>query len=384
MSNSNRTRITYIEETNYGITPGSPDMVQLRITGESISKDIETIKSTEIIPDRQVSDTIQTSRQVSGDINFELSFATFDPFFESALFDDFTTPVNMSASTIAATASGFTDSGNGFVSAGIYPGMWIKTGGFTNAGNNTFFRVLTVVAGTITTSPAPAAIQAAGTARTIKGSGLINGVDQKSFTIEKGFLSSAEYFKYVGMMVSQMSLELSAQQILSGSFSFMGKEGTLSGTSLDEPPVAPNSNPIFNAVGNVASIREGGSAVATPNFVNSLSLTVNNNLRQKFAIGSDSSTGIGDGTFDVEGSVSTYFGNSALMDKFLGNTETSIDFLLTDSAGNSYIFDLPRVKFESGQVVAGAENQDVMAEMGFRALKHSTYGFTMQICKFPV
>ena len=135
MSDSNRVQIRYIEESTWGTTPSTADMQELRFTGESLNYNIENTTSNEIRDDRQVTDLIQTGSANGGDINFELSYGTYDDFIEGALWSDWSSDLAISASTIAATATGFTDSASGFGS--VNAGQWIKVAGFTgNGGEN--------------------------------------------------------------------------------------------------------------------------------------------------------------------------------------------------------------------------------------------------------
>lgn len=62
--------------------------------------------------------------------------------------------------TIAATGTGFTDSGNRFGT--LVAGDAIQLSGFVDSDINVVYEVLTVAAGVITTSPAPAATESAG------------------------------------------------------------------------------------------------------------------------------------------------------------------------------------------------------------------------------
>lgn len=70
--------------------------------------------------------------------------------------------VTDTGTTFAATAGGFTDSANAFVSTGVEVGSEITFSGFTDTSINTVYMVDTVVAGTITTTPVPAATEVAG------------------------------------------------------------------------------------------------------------------------------------------------------------------------------------------------------------------------------
>jgi hypothetical protein len=50
----------------------------------------------------------------------------------------------------------------------------------------------------------------------------------------------------------------------------------------------------------------------------------------------------------VTGSVTAYFENTTLMDKFVNETTSALQFTLTDALGNDYIVLLPKVKYNSG------------------------------------
>lgn len=58
---------------------------KLRNTGSSLQFTAESVQSQEIRADRNVTDIIRTQSSVSGNIDFELSYATFDAFLEGVL-----------------------------------------------------------------------------------------------------------------------------------------------------------------------------------------------------------------------------------------------------------------------------------------------------------
>lgn len=65
-------------------------LTQLRNTGSSIQFTANSVQSEEIRADRNVADIIRTESSTSGDINFELSYATFDDFIQGVLSSNFT------------------------------------------------------------------------------------------------------------------------------------------------------------------------------------------------------------------------------------------------------------------------------------------------------
>ena len=390
MSDSNRLQIRYIEETTWGVTPATASMQELRFTGESLRFNISNEVSREIRSDRQVSDLIQAGADCSGSLEWELSYGTYDAFMAAALFSDWSADLNISeTNTIAATASGFTASGGaGHDFADIQPGQWIKVGGFTaNDGeNNGFYRVLTAAAGTLTTSPAPAGLEAAAAGKTItvNGSMLRNGTTKSSFSLEKVFddLSPKVYEAFVGMMVNGFSGSVQANSVLSGSFEFIGK--TASAGTVSVSPGSVNdatTSDVMNAVANVASIQEAGSDVSS-GLVSALEFSVGNNLRGQSAIGVLGFRGVGVGKMDVTGSLTAFFENKNLQDKYIAGTESSLSFRVNDAKGNTYIFSFPRVKFESSEQSAGGQDSDIMQALNWRSIRHATYDCQIQIDKF--
>jgi len=84
MADTSRSQLYYIPEVTYGVAP-SGAYKALRFTGESLAQAQETTESQEIRSDRQVSDVIRNAISATGDVNFELSYGTFDDFIAAAL-----------------------------------------------------------------------------------------------------------------------------------------------------------------------------------------------------------------------------------------------------------------------------------------------------------
>lgn len=85
MSQGSDTRVAYIAETNFGVTPATPTFINMRVTQNGMKMDKGTVTSEEIRPDRNVTDLMQVSRSVTGSIPFEFSHASFDDMIQAAL-----------------------------------------------------------------------------------------------------------------------------------------------------------------------------------------------------------------------------------------------------------------------------------------------------------
>jgi hypothetical protein len=211
---------------------------------------------------------------------------------------------------------------------------------------------------------------------------LKNGVTQKSFTLEKTFEAGAtdQFHRLTGCVVNEMSLAIQAQQIVTGSFGFLGKSYTTAQAAIASSVyTAANSNPVISAGANFASLTMAG--VTSP-ALTALSLKVTNNLKQQPVIGSVDSRGIASGRFEVTGNFTAYFENQELFDLFLAQTSFALSFALGGTSTKKYTFDLAKIKITSAEVVAGGNDQDVMAVIGFRALYDGTDN-TLKITRVP-
>lgn len=98
MSEANRVALRIAPETVYN-TLAATGWKALRYTSETLGAEPQTTISDEIRSDRMVADLINTSLNVGGDINVELSYSSFDDLIEAALLGTWTTNVLKVGST---------------------------------------------------------------------------------------------------------------------------------------------------------------------------------------------------------------------------------------------------------------------------------------------
>lgn len=212
---------------------------------------------------------------------------------------------------------------------------------------------------------------------------LKNGNTQKSFTLEKTFEAGAtdQYHRFTGAVANTMSLALQAGQIATGNFGFLAKgfsagQAILSGATY----VAANANPVINAASNFGSLSVTGASGIE---LTTLNLNITNNLRQQPVIGSIQSRGVSTGRFEVTGDLTAYFEDEDLYNLFLNGTAADLTFNLTDSLTNDYEFEIGNLKFETGEVIAGGNDQDVMVQLTFRGLYDGTDN-TLKVTRTPL
>lgn len=277
MSDSARHNLFYLLESVYGTTPAAdPEFTDIRHTGTTLGLSKEGFQSEELHSDRQIRDFRHGVKQVAGDINFELSYGTFDDLLEAVLL-----------------------------------GTW--------------------------------------SADTLKA-----GTTRRSFSILRHFTDQASgdkpYHLFSGVEFNALNLTIPASGMVTGSFGAIGQglEVLSDLTSLTDA-----TGPTFTDPTTVApfdsftgSITEGGSAISV---VTEVSLALVNGLAVRNVIGSDETLQPSIGRSNLTGSVTAYFENATLLEKFLNETESSLVVTLEDPAGNTYTITLPRIKYNGGQ-----------------------------------
>ena len=287
-----------------------------------------------------------------------------------------------------------------FTTLGLQVGQWIKIGGaavatqYNTTALNTWVRVTSIAANALGLDNVPSGWAGdSGTSKTIQliyGDVIENGTTLQSFTIEKGFLAQTtpNYAVYRGMCPSNLSLNIAANAILTGGLSFLGTTSAISTTALTANPTAASLENVFNAVANVGRIAEGGTLVTGPNFIRNVQVTLNNNLREQPAVGVLGLSGVGTGRCEISGTLEAYFGDATLYTKYVNGTETSLNIRLTTTSptgvtgSRCVVITFPRIKYESGTIVASGANQDVVAQLGFRAIRDANTVSQIQIDRF--
>lgn len=295
-----RHELSFIAESVFGTTPVSPAMKRLRHKSTTLNLTKQSFTSEEIRADRQIVDMRHGTKQVGGDIAFELSYGSFDDFLEAACFNTFATDV-------------------------------LKVG-------TTF----------------------------------------KSFTIERRFLDVGRYGLFTGCAVNTLSLSIRPNAIVEGTLGIVGKDGSYSAASIDSTIEDVTTNSPFDSFSGV--LEEGEASIAT---VTALELNLNNGLDPAFVVGSATTPQIVFGRSNLTGTLSAYFENQTLLNKFINETESSLSLALTDPAGNELEIELPRIKYSGGDLPVQGEGGITMS-MPFQALYDQTAGSNLVITRTPV
>lgn len=210
---------------------------------------------------------------------------------------------------------------------------------------------------------------------------LKNSSTEKSFTLEKTFETGAtdQFHRFAGAIANGFTLNVATGSIVTGSFDFLAR-----GTSSSQAEITgatytgANVNPVINGATDFASLTVTG---ATSPELTALTLSVTNGLTAEAVLGSLDARGLAAGRFTVTGSMTAYFENEELYELFLAGTSADLSFKLGGVSSNNYVFDMPNIKFNDAQVVAGGNDQPLLVELPFTALYDGTDDATLVITR---
>lgn len=204
------------------------------------------------------------------------------------------------------------------------------------------------------------------------------GTTRRSYTVERHHQDIGKYLRSTGCQFNTMSLSVAPNSMVTGSFGIIGSGFTTSGSALGSSSYSAESTTApFDSFSG--SIKEGGSAIA---IITALELNIDNGMEALYVVGSADTLLPSIGKSSVTGSVTAYFENTTLLDKFVAETTSSIEFTLTDAAGNDYIVLLPKVKYNSGNPeVSGPEA--ITVTLDFVALYNSSDASQIKITRVP-
>jgi len=205
---------------------------------------------------------------------------------------------------------------------------------------------------------------------------LLVGTTPKYLSIEHYAADIDQARLFTGCTVSSLAVSIAPNQMVTTTFGIVGKDMTI-GQTQKVQDAASGNQPFDSYSGNIAI---GDVASSTNvNIVTSLDFTLTNSFSPTFAVGSDSAPCLEFGRAEVEGNLTAYFEDDALVNRFLNEVETEIEVSVDDPTGsNDYRFFFPRAKINTADIsVDGPESLTV--NCSFVALYDSTEGTNFKI-----
>jgi hypothetical protein len=204
------------------------------------------------------------------------------------------------------------------------------------------------------------------------------GTTPKFFSMEDAANDISQFRLFTGLSVSSMSVSIAPNQMVTGSFDMVGKSMTQSAAtgSTGGAPTASSANTPFDSYSG--TISDGGAGIS---IVTSIDFSLTNSFAPTFVVGSDSAQQLEFGRAVVEGTMTVYYEDETLINKFLNETESSISVTVNDPTGASaYTFDFPRVKY-NGASVPLQNPQSRLITLPFVALYDTTENTNLKLTR---
>jgi len=204
------------------------------------------------------------------------------------------------------------------------------------------------------------------------------GTTPKYFSIEDYAADIDQARVFTGCTVSTMALSIAPNQMVTTTFGMVGKDMTIGQTEKTQD--AASGNAPFDAYSGDLAIGNVGSSSAVA-IVTGIDFTLNNSFAPTFVVGDDSAPCLEVGRAEIEGTITAYFEDAALVNRFLNETETELSVSVDDPTGtNTYTFLFPRVKINSADVGVDGPNSRII-NMSFVALYDSTEETNLKITR---
>jgi hypothetical protein len=255
-------------------------------------------------------------------------------------------------------------------------GAWVRVRLATNNPNNGTFKITAKTSTTLTVN------NAVGTAENnsvavIAQKCLRNGTTKQSVLIEKQYEDlTTNYLNFKGMRVAGLSMSVATEEIITGTFRFMGPRGNIASATVSGSLTGPGTTTSMTASTNVGSISEGGAALTTA--IKSISFDLNNNARSLAGVGNVAAIGINLGSIMLTGRVEAYFEDQALLTKVFSHTSSALEFKCTDEAGNVMVFTFPALRWTGAPTNPGID-QDVMLPLDFSCERDTVNNLMVQV-----
>lgn len=202
------------------------------------------------------------------------------------------------------------------------------------------------------------------------------GTTPKYFSIEDYAADIDQARLFTGCTVSSLAISLAPNQMVSTTFGMVGKNMTIS--AIEKTQDAASGAAPFDAYSGDLAIGNVGNSSAVA-IVTGLDFTLTNSFAPTFVIGDDSAPSLEYGQAVVEGTLTAYFEDASLINRFLNEVESELVVSVDDPTGlNAYTFTFPKIKINSADVgVDGPTSR--MINLSFVALYDATEGTNLKI-----
>lgn len=195
-------------------------------------------------------------------------------------------------------------------------------------------------------------------------------------TVEEAQPDIAQFFVYRGFVGNSFTIDSPNDGNVTFSMEGMAMDETVNTSTISTAPYTPfaSKTPFTHCNG---TLTEGGAPIA---YVSGINFTVNNNYSAQNVWGDCDVSDLVEGRAQVTGTLTVFFVNAVLYNKFVNGTPTSLSVAFSDGV-NSLTFTMPKVKYTSGDKPSGNSSDPRTITLGFEAFAPSSVGSALTITR---
>ena len=379
--------VTVIDkEASWGVAPaaGSTSAQYYPRVSFDLALSRESFASERINSTAQVTESRSGTDVVGGTLSDEIATGSHTKIYECLLRGAFAAGATNTGIKYACVASGnkITDSGSTFITEGFKVGDVVDISGFTTTTNNGRAMIMSLTAGEMVINGLTLTNEAAGDSVTIAVAGkklaipaLVDDRTDDSFTIERFYADIGVSRKATGCKFGSASFSIQPDTMATVEFEVQGKDMVTSTSRYFTAPVAAAASSVM--AGNKAFLMVDGAPAV---LVTGLDFEVQGGLEASSVVGnlqSDNtrpSAAIFQGVIEVSGTITAYFENDVLFEKFRDEEAIVLAFWMKGDNGNDMVYKMGRVKLGSATPSDGSTG-GLTQEISFNALyRESTAG----------
>ena len=385
ISDSSNAIFRAVKEVTFGVTPAVP-MIELPFTGHTLAMSTESASDESITGDRQNSRLIRVGATTAGDVNQEVKYGGIDLLLEGAMQNVFAAEVSTTLLAEITTVA----SDNSVNSATselpvVAADSWVQMRSVVGV-TTTYGKVVSSTSAKMVLSHivlADATITAGTDPVIVSGGNMTNGATATSYSMETEYTDMVTtLINHVGVRVNTFALEVTSKSKVTSTFGLMGLDtATASATIGTGTPTAAVNTTTMSASTNVGTVLQDGTPASV--YFKKISLSMNNNCRVQDAVANMFAVGIsGNSSLNVMVSAEAYFSDKTFYEKYINNDTMSLMYTLDGVDGGSYLVEIPTLSFKTATVNPSGKNVDNVVPVELEASKHTTLGYTIQICRF--
>jgi len=358
------------KQTAKGAIDATPAFDQFRRTEGKARENTSYVQSTEVKSNRQARSNVEDSKSYAAELSFEVSKQTFGYMIDAIQAVEVTSTATLS--TIGADANGFVDAvGTPFT--GMAVGDYIFVSGFADATLNRNYKITTYNSNQdIETSPAPAAVEAAGATVTVASNRSTSGSTIPYYaiqtrTVDTSKAGSIDYQTFFDGQFNTSSFEVGETGVMTGSFAMMA-ESLTAGTALisGQTDNTLDASEILSNINNVVRIWIDG--VDSNCTAKSAGFEFSNNLQSDRAAGCDGEQ-FANGDMTLSGALAARLPIDAPLvwrDRYNVGTNVAIAIEMDHGGGDYTIVEIPQAVITEHEIADGS-NAVANAEMSYSA-----------------